>query len=390
LKKILLPLLVLALVFSINTPPVQVEASKLDELNKKLKQLEAQAIQSEKTKKNAESEIKSINSETKVVEKEINELNSQIENTKKEIALKEQEIEKTKTDLQQTAQALDEAEQRVADRDSLLRSRVRLMYTSGSVSYLDVLFNSTSFADFLDRYRALSQIVDQDKHILEADIEDKNLIAANKAKIEVDVANLEVAYQELEDTKNSLIVKEKDKEVRIAQLQSRKEHLEEITEDEEKALTDFLKEKSKVTAEINKLKAEKHAGKYMYPLPKDFKVTSKFGYRIHPITKKKKLHTGTDFGAPTGTEVLAAGSGIVITAKFWGGYGNAVVIDHLNGQWTLYAHMSKILVKENDKVKMGETIGKVGNTGSSTGPHLHYEVRVDSVAVDAMKYTNPF
>ncbi len=371
-------------------PSKHVEASKLDELNNQLKKVEADAKKAERVKKEAQNEISFIKKETKDVQKEINDLLVEIDKKKQEIATKEQEIEDTKESLRQKAVELEEAEKRVADRDALLRSRVRLMYTSGSVSYLDVLFASTSFADFLDRFRSLSLIVDQDKGILEADIADKNLIASHKEQIEIDIANLQLAYEALEDERHNLQQKERDKEVRIAQLQSRQEDLEEITEEQEKALNEALKLKSKILAEKSKLEAEAHSGKYYFPLPKNYPITSKFGYRIHPISKKKKLHAGTDFGAPTGTDVLAAGSGVVITAKFWGGYGNAVVIDHLNGEWTLYAHMSKILVKEDDKVKTGKVIGKVGSTGSSTGPHLHYEVRINSEPVDAMKYTKPF
>lgn len=388
LKKILLPLMVVvALVFTI-VPPAPAQASKVDELNRELKKIEQQIKNSQSQIKKAEQEIKTINKKEKEVEKEINTLSKEIDKTLKLIEAKEKEIKMTENNLLQTAAELEEAEKRVEDRDSLLRSRVRLMYTNGAVSYLDVLFSATSFSDFLDRYRSLSLIVDQDKTILAENIKDKNFIADAKVQIETDLAFLRKAYAELENEKQSLEKKQNDRKVMIAQLHERKEHLEDISEEQEKALNDASKLKSKLYAEIVKLM--EHEGKFIWPLKEDYPITSNFGYRIHPISKVKKLHAGTDIGAPKGAHVVAAGSGVVITAKYWGGYGNAIMIDHGNGMWTLYAHLNKIRVKEGDKVKAGQHIGDVGTTGSSTGYHLHYEVRKNSEPVDAMKYTLKF
>ncbi|MNR19639.1 Murein DD-endopeptidase MepM [compost metagenome] len=116
------------------------------------------------------------------------------------------------------------------------------------------------------------------------------------------------------------------------------------------------------------------------------RISSPYGYRIHPITGVKKLHTGTDFAVSQGTDVHAADSGNVIVAEWWNGYGNCVIIDHGNNIWTLYGHLSKINVQKGDNVKRGEVIAESGNTGASTGPHLHFEVRVNGTPVDPMPY----
>jgi murein DD-endopeptidase MepM/ murein hydrolase activator NlpD len=113
-----------------------------------------------------------------------------------------------------------------------------------------------------------------------------------------------------------------------------------------------------------------------YPLPTPEPITSPFGWRVHPVTGQRRLHTGTDIGAAEGTPILAAYSGKVSTADQLGGYGLAVVIEHNNGsQDTLYAHMSQILVRPGQWVEQGSVIGRVGSTGMSTGPHLHFELR---------------
>jgi murein DD-endopeptidase MepM/ murein hydrolase activator NlpD len=121
-----------------------------------------------------------------------------------------------------------------------------------------------------------------------------------------------------------------------------------------------------------------------WPLPGN--VTSGFGYRIHPIFHVGKLHTGIDLDGNTGDPIKAAALGVVVSAGWRGGYGKCVVLDHGGGLATLYAHQSVIMVSEGQTVKRRQVIGKVGSTGYSTGPHLHFEVRVDGSPVDPMKY----
>jgi murein DD-endopeptidase MepM/ murein hydrolase activator NlpD len=117
------------------------------------------------------------------------------------------------------------------------------------------------------------------------------------------------------------------------------------------------------------------------------RVASGFGWRIHPIYKTEKMHTGMDFTAPIGTEVYATGNGIVNKVEYDGrGYGNNVVIDHSYGYETLYAHLNKFVVRPGQKINRGDLIGYVGNSGSSTGPHLHYEVRKNSNPVNPVNY----
>jgi len=232
-------------------------------------------------------------------------------------------------------------------------------------------------------------IRDRDKDILESNIQDKELITLNKVTVEKDLEKLGNLYLALEKEKQDLQIKEHSKEVLIATLEVKKEDLLEINEEEEKVLMDIATAKSQARKERDAEKKKiiaSQKGKFAWPLPEKFRISSNFGDGIHPISGKKKLHTGTDIAAPKGTKVMAAGNGEVIVAKYYGGYGNTVIIDH-NGKWTLYAHMSKISVKEGQLVKTGQKLGEVGSTGSSTGNHLHYEVRINSEAVNPLKYT---
>jgi murein DD-endopeptidase MepM/ murein hydrolase activator NlpD len=125
-------------------------------------------------------------------------------------------------------------------------------------------------------------------------------------------------------------------------------------------------------------------GGFVWPV--DAPITSSFGYRDHPIAGTTRLHSGTDFGAPTGTAIRAAADGIVVSAGLRGGYGNAVVIDHGDGLATMYAHQSAVAVSAGDQVEAGETVGFVGSTGYSTGPHLHFEVRIDGAPTEPLDW----
>ena len=126
-------------------------------------------------------------------------------------------------------------------------------------------------------------------------------------------------------------------------------------------------------------------GSMGWPVP-GYTKFSKYGMRMHPILKKKKLHTGIDIGCKTGDKIVASNDGTVIFSGVKGGYGNAVIIDHGGKISTLYGHNSKLLVKVGDKVKKGEQIAKAGSTGLSTGPHCHFEVRVNGKPVDPAPY----
>ena len=124
----------------------------------------------------------------------------------------------------------------------------------------------------------------------------------------------------------------------------------------------------------------------MWPAPSYYKMSSKYGYRTHPITGKKKLHGGVDLAAPGGSAILAAQSGRVIVATYHWSFGNYIIVDHGNGYSTLYAHCSKLLVKKGQTVSQGQRIANVGTTGSSTGNHLHFEVRINGARTNPMPY----
>ena len=159
----------------------------------------------------------------------------------------------------------------------------------------------------------------------------------------------------------------------------------------ERALAELEENSRQLEAMIRKMQGGDDSealgtGVYTWPTPGYTNITSAYGMRFHPILKTRKMHTGVDIGAPMSATIVAADSGKVIHAGWMGGYGQVLVVDHGNGISTLYAHQSAFLVSNGQTVNRGDPIGKVGSTGWSTGPHLHFEVRINGSYTDPMPY----
>ncbi|KAI7261086.1 hypothetical protein KC345_g9905 [Hortaea werneckii] len=355
----------------------------------------------------------------------------QIDQVKGEMTTISGKIASTEESLNVTANELDEAEARVASREKLLESRVRLMYTDGAVSYLDVLLSSTSFSDFLDRADSLKMIVDQDQDLLVQHKLDKQTVIAKKQELEGQYAQAKQLYTDLESQRSVLKDKEAEKQELIAYYDEEIQETDGITEEQNAKLVQLASDRSALEDQKDKIKAEEAArkaaaakaeaarraaaaakaakssgssgssgsssstseyaggnGPFLLPVG-SARISSPYGVRTHPVTGEVgKMHTGTDFAVPQGTDIHAAEAGTVLVAEWWSGYGYCVIIDHGGGVWTLYGHIREggIKVKPGDKVARGETIAESGATGRVTGPHLHFEVRIDGKPVDPMPY----
>jgi murein DD-endopeptidase MepM/ murein hydrolase activator NlpD len=390
-------ILVLSLLFTSLVAPEQTLASssELSKVNEQLKKVKDQMKKAEQAELKAKKEIERIRGQKKSFSAEVDRLEKEIATTSEKIKKLSDQIHEVEQNLLFTVGELDEAKQRVIDRDALLKSRVRLLYMHGFVTYLDVLMSSTSFADFLDRMDAIQYIVSQDKDILEANIRDRQLVEQKKQDIEAQLAYVGQLYAETTKLQEELETKRDNRETAIASLENKEQTLEEITEQQEKELMKLadaqakLIKKQKEIIESNKRKVNKYTGGQLkWPVPDSDRITSYFGIRIHPITRRKHTHSGLDIGGPSGMTIVAAASGEVILAQWYGGFGNTVIIEHKDGFRTLYAHIRRggIKVKVGETVDAGEKIAEIGSTGSSTGNHLHFGVYVDSNAVDPLPY----
>lgn len=289
----------------------------------------------------------------------------------------------------------------IASTEKQLKARMKVMYEYGSTSYLEVIMESKGFSDLFTRIAAVQAIV---KH-------DNDVIDRYSGQIE----ELQLAKQTVENEQKEQIEAKSiltDKKKQLDSLRSEKDKLVKELENDIVELEAAEKQKEKdgqaLQAEINKALAAAEAaakassksgaaskavtykgnGKFLWPSAAVGRgsITSPFGYRIHPISKKRSLHRGIDIAAPYGTNVLAGEAGVVLTAGYNGSYGNYVTINHGGGYVTVYAHNSKLLVKAGDQVSKGQAIAKVGSTGNSTGNHIHFEVQVNGGLVNPLNY----
>lgn len=266
----------------------------------------------------------------------------------------------------------------------ILKSRIVEGYIDSKVNLLTILAESENITEFYEKLEIRRFIARYDKTLIE-DIENlANDLADKKARAEA----LQIKYEDAVRTTQIAIdnieeIKEKaDKTAlmsaeQIAFLQSRED--------------DLMEESDKLLEQIIKLQQEAvyAGGNMIWPVPANRTALSKgdlFGMRMHPIFHEWRMHTGIDIGAPTGANILAVNSGTVLITAYTTGYGNKVVIDHGGGIVTLYAHCSKILVKEGQKVEKGQVIAYVGSTGWATGPHLHFEVMENGERHDPLEY----
>lgn len=368
----------------------QIEAAKQE-----MRDAEARAAQAEREAANAEHQKEDIATKKADVKNSIMTLMAELDNVVINKTKMQAQVEAKEEEVLQTGLELEKAEERVAKRDELLQSRMRLMYTNGFVSYMDVLLSATSFTDFIDRFDALQSILSQDRDILEEHKKDQELVELKKVEVEKALAEHKELYAKLELYQTHLVKKEEEKERMIAsynndikQLDSELEQLEDISKEQEELLIALAAKVSKLNAEKNRIQNPYSGGKLGMPIKDSYRVTSNFGTRIHPITGKRHTHTGIDFAAPQGTDIYAAEDGVVIVAQSWSGYGNCIIIDHGNGLWTLYGHIRNggIKVDKGETVKKGQKIAEVGSTGNSTGPHLHFEVRKNETPVNPSSY----
>ncbi|KXG77296.1 Murein DD-endopeptidase MepM [Fervidicola ferrireducens] len=316
-----------------------------------------------------------VNAQKNNVVEELEAIEKDLQETQRELAATETQLKLTQQKLAVTQQELKKAEEEVKKQEDDLKTRLRAMYKAGPVDYLEVMLEATSFSDFLTRIDMVKRLLDYDKGLLMDYQAKKELVEKKKAELEAQRQAIARQYQIINTHRAKLASRQQDRQRLLAVLEEQRREYE--------RQQDQLEEESRKIAEmIRQIQARSSKGYvgtgiFQWPVPSSRNITSDYGWRVHPVYKSRRFHTGIDIGAPMGANVVAADDGEVIYAGYYGGYGNTIIVDHGGGISTLYAHLSKILVGEGQSVKRGERIGLVGSTGISTGPHLHFEVRKD-------------
>lgn len=379
------------------TASAKVTQSEIDDLKSQKAALSEQSasyeatINSLKNKKNAQVELKT------ALDSKLALTNQQIMNLEEQIKLHDALIERK-------TQEVDEAQKTADEQLEKYKKRVRAMEESGRYNYFEVLFGANSIGEFLSLIDDIGDIMQSDKELEESYKQSVTDLKTVKAEYEEAQAELKQNKVECAQLKDQLQIDITQAASVITSLQSEiNDNASVLSEldSQESALQSQIQSKVKQLNEQKKAEEEANrpsnggnsggsnggssvgTGNLVWPSYCTY-ITSRQGPRVHPITGEYKNHGGTDIGASYGSAIYAADSGKVVSSSDgWnGGWGNYVMIDHGNGMQTLYAHMSSRAVSVGQTVKRGQTIGYVGSTGMSTGPHLHFEMYVNGSRID--------
>ena len=389
-KRLLSVLLTAALMLPVLSTAAPVEASAVSQ--EELDQLKSERdalVRQRQEQQAVVNELKNQQASVLAVKQALDERNMY---TQWQIQLTQQEIELYDGMIADKSIEVDEAKTLEAQQLDKYRTRVRAMEENGNASYVEYLLNASTLAEFLTAVDDIGEIMQSDRALEDAYIEARE--------------NTEAVVAEYEEYKADIVEKQDELRTEQAELQSELDEATALITDITANLSDNAAvleqfEAAEREAETNvanmvlalekKRQAEAAAavvgtGAFIWPVPSCTYLTSRFGLRVHPIYGTTKSHTGVDIGAESGATIVAADGGTVVIAGVNSGYGNCVMIDHGNGYKTLYGHMSSIAVTNGQTVSQGDTVGYVGSTGVSTGPHCHYEVWKDGARIDPEQF----
>lgn len=328
--------------------------------------------------------IENINIELTENLEAINKLDEEIYSYETQINTISENLENIEKQIKETEDYLDTIQVDYEHQKEVLQERLLYAYEEGPTRYLDVLLNSKSMLDFITNYYLIAELMQYDKDLLDG--------------IERDKEQIEQIEQSLNESKENLkLIKNEQKKIAISLENSKivkNSYINNLTNEEKQIQEEMsmyqeeldLLELEILLAVLENSDTQYVGGTFAWPAPGYYTITSPYGMRVHPIIKTFSNHSGMDIGAPMGSYAIAANDGIVTKATYSYSYGNMVIIDHGGGVTTLYAHGSEILAQVGDVVKRGDAIMKVGSTGWSTGPHLHFEIRINGTTIDPYPY----
>lgn len=386
MKKIISFVLIFILLSMTTIPAIASNVSDLEDKKQDLENQQKEA-EEEKDKVTAQKnsvmdEISELNAQISKYEDEIEELNEKIESLKESISSKETEIKKL--------------EEETKKREDLLVKRLVAMYENGQTSYLDVLLTSEDMTDFLSSYYRIQEIAEADEEVINSIIEKRDETEKAKKELEKNKKEIDESKKEIEKKNESLETAKQSKQAKVDSLSEKERELQENIDAFEAAIKDAQDEIDQILSE-----SESSGGGYeggfdggMFSWPLSYSeniITSVFGHRDSPTAGASSNHGAIDV-AVNYVPVYAPAAGKVIISRWLSGYGNYVMIDHGDGYYTGFGHLSGFSVSEGQTVSRGEKIATSGNTGISTGPHLHYEVYIGGTdnyyRVDPLLYTN--
>ena len=379
-----LALVILALALMPAGPALAVSQSEIDALEEQRDELKAQ-------REEMQAGIDELKNQQAGVLEQKRALDEQNEVYRQELELIEEQVSLYTRLVDEKAAELEKATADEAEQLAIYKQHVRAMEENGEYTYLSIIFGSKSLSQLMSNLDMIGEIMDADKRIYD------QYTAAREDAEEIK-AEYETTLSALADKQAEYEAEKADLEAKIAEANDMIAQLEEEINSNYDLYLEVLAQEEALESDIQSMIAEMErqeaansitsTGTYIWPLP-GYSPGSAYGWCMHPIYHEMRFHAGEDIGAPSGTPILAADSGMAtVIADNGNGYGNYIMINHGGGRVTLYAHMSAFAISNGATVSQGQVIGYVGSTGNSTGPHLHFEVRVNGATTDPKSYFN--
>jgi murein DD-endopeptidase MepM/ murein hydrolase activator NlpD len=360
-------------IFSIFIYPVQAQSMQDLQNYQELVKSQREIIQKQQEQ---------INALVKPAQERLEALRKNVRATDAEIQKNQQILTKTASSLNQLQIKFKELKQALDLKRQATSDRLRYLQRQQTAQWWALLLSSRDLGQFSDRRRQLNQIYLSDRTLLTSLNTSTDTVAAQAQKITTTQNEIILINQKLANQKASFEEEAKAQTKVVTRLKSDRKALEAA---EDRLAQDSIQIRNLIISKVLPPGSIiTSTGQMMYPLIAP--ITSPFGWRTHPILGYQKFHSGMDFGADYGSVIYAADSGKVIYAGWYGGYGNAVIIDHGGDLTTLYAHASQLYVSEGETIQKGQPVAAVGSTGFSTGPHLHFEVRSNGEPVDPAQF----
>ena len=348
-----------------------------DSLNSELESIQGQIGNARAQKASAEEIIREIAVKLHTIQVELDAANAELDRI-------HSEEDKVNAQIKQIELELEAARKQLLERQDLLNKRIRAIYIHGQLNYLEVIMGSKNFSDFANRLELLKRVIRSDYNLIQD-------VRVRQEQIQAKMNELSLQKQELEKLAAEATKAQQAIEMKRAEQQAVMDSAKAQRDAAEQMEQDLIASSERIRQQIQARQGggmePQVIGSGILGYPCSGPITSPFGYRIHPIFGTTIYHSGIDIGVDEGTPVHAADSGVVIySGSGLTGYGNVVIIDHGNGLSTLYAHNSALLVSEGESVSKGQVVAYSGMTGYATGPHVHFEVRVNGSPTDPMGY----
>lgn len=395
-KKAVCLLLSVAIIFTYSEPAqavtnesIREKEAEIEAAKKEVSNLKSSLTDVEALKKELEQSKSDLTTYVTELDRQLSGIQEKIQQYNTLIVEKEEQIE-------ETTEELNEAIKRQEEQYEAMKKRIQFMYERGDTFYLELLFSATSFSDMINKADYIEALSEYDQRKLEEYVETKEMVQLCKEELEAEKEVLDEAKAAVETEEANISELIGQKEAQIVSVSSDISNKEAAIKEYE----DMIAQENAEIAALEKAVAEEKArleaenaqartyngGMFAFPCPGFKRISDEYGNRIHPILGTQQFHNGVDLAAPSGTPIYAAYDGDVVAATYSGSMGNYIMIDHGSGLYTIYMHCSALYVSKGQTVTKGQNIAAVGSTGRSTGPHLHFSVRLNGSYVSPWNY----